>query len=87
MSYVDECRNLQVKEYRGFPAAAAAAAAKSLQSCPTLCDPTDESTPGSPVTEITSVPLRGISFDGDRRGSLVGCHLWGRTESDTTEET
>ena len=21
------------------------------------------------------------------RGSLVGCHLWGRTESDTTEET
>jgi len=25
------------------PAAAAAAAAKSLQSCPTLCDPTDDS--------------------------------------------
>ena len=21
------------------------------------------------------------------RGSLLGCHLWGRTESDTTEET
>ena len=21
------------------------------------------------------------------RGSLVGCHLWGRTESDTTEMT
>ena len=21
------------------------------------------------------------------RGSLMGCHLWGRTESDTTEET
>ena len=21
------------------------------------------------------------------RGSLVGCHLWGHTESDTTEET
>ena len=21
------------------------------------------------------------------RGSLVGCHLWGRTESDTTEAT
>ena len=30
-------------------AAAAAAAAKSLQSCPTLCDPTDGSPPGSPV--------------------------------------
>ena len=27
---------------------AAAAAAKSLQSCPTLCDPIDGSTPGSP---------------------------------------
>ena len=27
----------------------AAAAAKSLQSCPTLCDPTDGSPPGSPV--------------------------------------
>ena len=30
---------------------AAAAAAKSLQSCPTLCDPTDGSPPGSPVPE------------------------------------
>ena len=30
-------------------AAAAAAAAKSLQSCPTLCDPTDSSPPGSSV--------------------------------------
>ena len=29
----------------------AAAAAKSLQSCPTLCDPTDGSPPGSPVPE------------------------------------
>ena len=26
----------------------AAAAAKSLQSCPTLCDPIDDSPPGSP---------------------------------------
>ena len=32
--------------------AAAAAAAKSLQSCPTLCDPTDGSPPGSPVPAI-----------------------------------
>ena len=29
--------------------AAAAAAAKLLQSCPTLCDPIDGSPPGSPV--------------------------------------
>ena len=31
---------------------AAAAPAKSLQSCPTLCDPTDGSPPGSPVPGI-----------------------------------
>ena len=29
-----------------------AAAAKSLQSCPTLCDPTDGSPPGSPISGI-----------------------------------
>ena len=33
-------------------AAAAAAAAKSLHSCPTLCDPIDGSLPGSPVPGI-----------------------------------
>ena len=33
-------------------AAAAAAAAKSHQSCPTLCDPRDGSPPGSPVPGI-----------------------------------
>ena len=32
--------------------AVAAAAAKSLQSCPTLCDPIDGSAPGSPVPGI-----------------------------------
>ena len=31
---------------------AAVAAAKSLQCCPTLCDPTDSSPPGSSVPEI-----------------------------------
>ena len=31
---------------------AAAAAAKLLQSCPTLWDPIDSSQPGSPVPEI-----------------------------------
>ena len=30
----------------------AAAAAKSIQSCPTVCDPTDGSPPGSPVPGI-----------------------------------
>ena len=31
---------------------AAAAAAKSLQSCPTLCDPRDSSPPGFPIPGI-----------------------------------
>ena len=35
-----------------FPRASAAASAKSLQSCPTLCDPIDGSPPGSPVPGI-----------------------------------
>ena len=35
-----------------FHTTAAAAAAKSLQLCPTLCDPIDGSPPGSPVPEI-----------------------------------
>ena len=34
------------------PAAAAAAAAKLLQLCLTLCDPIDDSPPGSPVPGI-----------------------------------
>ena len=38
--------------YKTFIIAPAAAAAKSLQSCPTLCDPIDGSLPGSPVPGI-----------------------------------
>ena len=34
----------------------AAAAAKSLQSCPTLCDPTDGSLPGSPSLGFSRQP-------------------------------
>ena len=44
---------------------AAAAAAKSLQPCPTLCDPTDGSPPGSPVPGILQARTLGwvaISF-------------------------
>ena len=36
---------------------AAAAAAKSLQSCPTLCDPTDGSPSGSTVPGIIQVRI------------------------------
>ena len=45
--------------------AAAAAAAKSLQSCPTLCNPIDGSPPGSPVPGILqarTLELVAISF-------------------------
>ena len=28
-----------------------------------------------------------LSGEFQRQGSLVGCHLWGRTELDTTEAT
>ena len=44
-------------------AAAAAAAAKSLQSCPTLCDPIDGSPPGSPVPGILQArTLEGVAI-------------------------
>ena len=46
---------------------AAAAAAKSLQSCPTLCDPTDGSPPGSSVPGILQARILEwvvISFSG-----------------------
>ena len=35
-----------------MPAATAATVAKSLQSCPTLCDPINDSPSGSPVPGI-----------------------------------
>ena len=38
-----------------FAAVLAAAAAKSLQSCPTLCDPIDGSPPGSPIPGILGI--------------------------------
>ena len=43
--------------------ACAAAAAKSLQSCPTLCDPIDSSPLDSPV------------WDSPRKNTGVGCHF------------
>ena len=51
--------------YHGPAAAVAAAVAKSLQSCPTLCDPMDGSPPGSPIPGILQARTRewvAISF-------------------------
>ena len=55
-----------------------AAAAKSLQSCPTLCDPIDGSPPGSPVPGILQARTR------------VGCHfllqcMKGKSESEVAQ--
>ena len=47
----------------------AAAAAKSLQSCPTLCDPIDGSPPGSPVPGVLqarTLEWVAISFSNPR---------------------
>ena len=49
---------------------AAAAAAKLLQSCPTLCDPIDGSPPGSPVPGILqarTLEWVAISFSSARK--------------------
>ena len=56
---VPQCRDGFLNQHKEncFIAAAAAAAAKSLQSCPTLCDPIDSSSPGSPVPGILQVRI------------------------------
>ena len=49
---VNTIQSKEEKKVEQNSAAATAAAAKSLQSCPTLCDPIDGSPPGSPVPGI-----------------------------------
>ena len=50
---------------------AAAAAAKSLQSCPTLCNPIDGSPPGSPIPGILQARILGwVAISFFRRSSL-----------------
>ena len=55
-----------------------AAAAKSLQSCPTLCDPIDGSPPGSPVPEILqarTLQRVAISFSNAWKWQVKGKSL------------
>ena len=56
------------------------------QSCLTLCDPMNCSTPGLPVhhqlPEFTQTHVHRV---GDGQGGLECCDSWGREESDTTE--
>ena len=56
----------------------AAAAAKSLQSCPTLCDPIDGSPPGSPVPRILqarTLEWVAISFSNAWKWKVKGKSL------------
>ena len=52
-----------------YTLAAAAAAAKSLQSCPTLCNPIDGSPPGTPVHGIFQARVL-------ERGAIAFSILW-----------
>ena len=93
------CMSDSLVDYDGYSISSkiflpTATAAKSLQSCVTLCDPIDGSPPGSP-----------FPWDSPGKNTGVGCHfflqcmkmkserevaqlcLWGHTESDTTEVT
>ena len=58
----------------------AAAAAKSLQSCPTLCNPRNGSPPGSPVPGILqarTLEWGAIAFSQLLRCTFPkGCHIW-----------
>ena len=57
---------------------AAAAAAKSLQLCPTLCDPINGSPPGSPVPGILkarTLEWVAISFSNARKWKVKGKSL------------
>ena len=60
---------------------ATAATAKSLQSCPTLCDPIDGSPPGSPVPGIFQARILewgAISWTGELGGlPSMGSHRVG----------
>ena len=58
---------LNIKKLRSWPLvpSATAAAAKSLQSCPTLCDPIDSSPSGSPnpgILQARTLEWVAISF-------------------------
>ena len=60
----------------------AAAAAKSCQLCPTLCDPIDGSSPGSPVPGILqarTLEWVAISFSNEWKWKVKGkslSHVW-----------
>ena len=65
---------MQIKTTMRYNYILTAAAAKSLQSCPTLCDPIDGSPPVSPVP------------DSPDKNTGVGCHFllqWMKVKSES----
>ena len=59
--------------HSGEQYAAAAAAAKLLQSCPTLCDPIDGSPSGSPVPGILKArTLEWVAISFSKESSMEG---------------
>ena len=50
--YMYSVCDMQIKGTLKYPDSLTAAAAKSRQSCPTLCHPIDGSPPGSPIPGI-----------------------------------
>ena len=66
---IEISKNMFLTDYSLLVGAAAAAApAKSLQSCPTLCDPID----GSPRWKPTRLPH---PWDSPGKNTGVGCHF------------
>ena len=62
--------NLSSRMNNGLKSFTAAAAAKSLQSCPTLCDPIEGSPPGSPVPGFLQArTLEWVAFPSPMRES------------------
>ena len=72
----------QLSTHTSIHHAAAPAAAKSLQSCPTLCNPIDGSSPGSPVPGILqarTLEWVAISFSNAWKWKVKGkllSHVW-----------
>ena len=62
----------------GVSRGAVAAAAKSLQLCPTLCDPIGGSPPGSPVPGILQArTLECPNFDHELLSAMAQClEVW-----------
>ena len=72
-AWIDKMRHILIHQCN-------AAAAKSLQSCPTLCDPIDDSPPGSPVHEIfqaRTLEWVAIAFSSIERYSALKTNEFG----------